>query len=421
MESTVGSQINLLSEISQDIFFRYDINSKTMYISDSIAEKLGLKKIYFPMPEAFIKEHVYIKDQEKALKYFNGENIANVRFRLKIKDGKINWYQGILTALNNSNKVVEGYFRDVNYEVELEQEKERLKAINVIQNCLLKVPNKKEAFKFLGYLSTFLQSDQIFIAMYEPDLKIKYTSSNNIFSENENLYLLDKKYLKHNDGISMISNMEDYQKINTFIEIPLLGSDHSIIGIMGIINAKRENVNEKMLAILASSISITMQNIIYNIELEKHVSHDLLTGVKNRNAYENYISRFDPQELSSFGIIVVDINGLKVCNDTEGHNAGDLLIQTVAKNLANMFGCENVYRFGGDEFIVVCENITRDALIKKVTLYRLNSNNVSASLGYSFRESNISITEMQIEADKKMYLEKNRFYQERANSVARKN
>ena len=298
--------------------------------------------------------------------------------------------------------------------------------LSVIQNCMLMAPNNtNESFKFLDYLTSFFEASQGFIALYDPDLEMKFTSNHvvtdNIFSDKEKMYLLDKKYLKHTNSSHLISDLEEFNDVDTFVEVPLFGSDGSTMGILGIVNAKKEKINEKLLIILSSSLSLTMQNLLYNLELEKHSTRDLLTGVKNRNAYETYLYKFNPELLNSLGLIVVDINGLKVCNDTAGHNAGDLLIQTVASGLANVFGNDNVYRFGGDEFVVVCENIKEDFLKQKIELFRFSLSNASVSLGYAFDRSTISIKDMQNEADAKMYLDKEKFYQEHSEFNARKN
>jgi hypothetical protein len=69
--------------------------------------------------------------------------------------------------------------------------------------------------------------------------------------------------------------------------------------------------------------------------------NDIMTGVLNRRAFETLQKMFDPS--ISYGYIMCDINGLKVANDTMGHEAGDELIKGVAACLSDVFGDENVY------------------------------------------------------------------------------
>lgn len=54
--------------------------------------------------------------------------------------------------------------------------------------------------------------------------------------------------------------------------------------------------------------------------------------------------------------MLIDLNGLKKVNDEYGHEAGDFLIQKVAKNISKVF-YGNIYRIGGDEFVVISTEI----------------------------------------------------------------
>lgn len=86
---------------------------------------------------------------------------------------------------------------------------------------------------------------------------------------------------------------------------------------------------------------------------------DSLTGVKSRLAYVNAVADID-QRISeggiSFGVIVLDANGLKNVNDQYGHDAGDAFIRHIAQILCDVFAHSPVFRFGGDEFVVILEN-----------------------------------------------------------------
>ena len=102
-----------------------------------------------------------------------------------------------------------------------------------------------------------------------------------------------------------------------------------------------------------------------NIQKMKIMSStDLLTGVYNRNAMNNRIS----DDISGttpitkpFGVCFVDVNGLKTINDTEGHLAGDNLLKDAASTL-NELSSDNIeiYRVGGDEFLVIATDMKRD-------------------------------------------------------------
>ncbi|MDD5941092.1 GGDEF domain-containing protein [Fibrobacter sp.] len=98
-------------------------------------------------------------------------------------------------------------------------------------------------------------------------------------------------------------------------------------------------------------------------QLEILSSVDMLTGVKNRNAMNNLVSRIVTGKLPApkrFGVVFADVNGLKPVNDNEGHEAGDNLLKRAARVLKEAFEGYDVFRAGGDEFVVVAQDIGRD-------------------------------------------------------------
>lgn len=84
---------------------------------------------------------------------------------------------------------------------------------------------------------------------------------------------------------------------------------------------------------------------------------DPLTGVKNKHAYVEMEEQIDrsigENKMEDFAIVVCDLNGLKKINDTYGHDAGDKYIVDSAETIKKFFGDEELYRFGGDEFVVI--------------------------------------------------------------------
>ena len=86
---------------------------------------------------------------------------------------------------------------------------------------------------------------------------------------------------------------------------------------------------------------------------------DQLTGVKNTHAYVEAEKKVDDRisagELKEFGVIFFDLNGLKMTNDTKGHEAGDQLIQDACRLICRKFKHSPIYRIGGDEFVAMLE------------------------------------------------------------------
>ncbi len=86
---------------------------------------------------------------------------------------------------------------------------------------------------------------------------------------------------------------------------------------------------------------------------------DALTGLRNKRAYEVDIVRLEHEiqdGVARFGIAMVDLNYLKTLNDSYGHDKGDVAIQQTARLICYSFKHSPVYRFGGDEFVIILEH-----------------------------------------------------------------
>ena len=84
---------------------------------------------------------------------------------------------------------------------------------------------------------------------------------------------------------------------------------------------------------------------------------DSLTGTRNKTAYQEFErdlqKDIDGRTAEPFGILICDLNDLKLINDTQGHKAGDEYIQTACRLICRMFAHSPVFRVGGDEFTVI--------------------------------------------------------------------
>ncbi len=141
-------------------------------------------------------------------------------------------------------------------------------------------------------------------------------------------------------------------------------------------------------------------------------SIDSLTGLFNRYSYNVMINKLISNHPKSLAIVFVDINGLKEVNDNLGHECGDRLI-TNASNILKRIFINNIYRVGGDEFIILEDNITLEDIENKVktlkTIIKYDTS-VSLSLGYSISKNTDELNDKINEAEKNMYKEKNLYY-----------
>lgn len=121
--------------------------------------------------------------------------------------------------------------------------------------------------------------------------------------------------------------------------------------------------------IFEKGIMIGIQGIIRNIDdkvklqrkLEYQANHDSLTGVYNRDYFERMMKQFDQKEDRSVGIILCDMDDLKLINDQYGHKKGDEVIKVIGQ-LLNQFSSPyvTVTRVGGDEFTIIIEGNEQD-------------------------------------------------------------
>ncbi len=121
-------------------------------------------------------------------------------------------------------------------------------------------------------------------------------------------------------------------------------------------------------------------------ELKTQIAHvhvqafqDGLTGVKSKHAYLEVESVLDEKisegSLRELAIVVCDVNGLKVINDTLGHKAGDEYIRKACRMICDIFAHSPVYRVGGDEFVVVLTG--RDYENRRALMYKLHKRSSS--------------------------------------------
>ncbi|SDA11607.1 diguanylate cyclase (GGDEF) domain-containing protein [Ruminococcus sp. YE71] len=149
--------------------------------------------------------------------------------------------------------------------------------------------------------------------------------------------------------------------------------------------------------------------------LELLSSVDMLTEVSNRNAMNNRVDailRTDDRP-AAMGVVFADLNGLKTVNDIQGHDAGDKLLKCAAGILKIAFGDYEIYRAGGDEFVVFCPDITEAELESRTAELKAladDTHDVSFAAGAVRFDGDYDICKAMQAADAKMYEDKKSYY-----------
>ncbi|HBN13965.1 MAG TPA: diguanylate cyclase, partial [Pseudohongiella sp.] len=102
----------------------------------------------------------------------------------------------------------------------------------------------------------------------------------------------------------------------------------------------------------------------YQSRLEQMATTDQLTGVANRHLFESifeHMSKSLPRYARPVSLITIDIDHFKQVNDTHGHNAGDMVLQSVATVIKeNIRDSDSLCRWGGEEFVLLLDHCTAD-------------------------------------------------------------
>ena len=153
------------------------------------------------------------------------------------------------------------------------------------------------------------------------------------------------------------------------------------------------------------------------------VGTDALTHVKSISAYTDKVTEIsdnmDALYPNGFAVVMCDINGLKVINDTLGHDAGDTYIKNNCKIICDVFNHSPVYRIGGDEFVVILQNSDyqyresrmrelRNKLAKAERIASIEEGKASLSAGLAVYDpqTDLSVSEVVKKADTEMYKQK---------------
>ncbi|MCK9444987.1 MAG: EAL domain-containing protein [Tissierellaceae bacterium] len=175
---------------------------------------------------------------------------------------------------------------------------------------------------------------------------------------------------------SIAVNEKEYllkQNTQSVIAVPVEEKD-KVIGLLGFdsVGSPREWTEQhiSLLKILANVLSNGLSKVNTEKKIEYMAYFDHLTGLPNRILFEDRLEQaiqLAKRNAKFLGVMFMDLDGFKVVNDTMGHSGGDKLLKAVARGLVSVLRkTDTVARFGGDEFMILINNIDEQKYVEVV-------------------------------------------------------
>jgi diguanylate cyclase (GGDEF)-like protein len=148
---------------------------------------------------------------------------------------------------------------------------------------------------------------------------------------------------------------------------PICDGRGDVIGTFAFYFRDKRGPNDYEKAVVDTCVhlcAIAIERNEWLLEHERRANIDVLTGLANRASFGAALSHLSCLEPGSWALLVVDLDNLKIINDTFGHLAGDDFLRVVATRISAMVFPDPVFRLGGDEFIVLVQSPGSLARIK---------------------------------------------------------
>lgn len=288
------------------------------------------------------------------------------------------------------------------------------------------VPNTSDGLRLVA----FGEADALIVEIMSASAGIEHDKITNLMVNTEIAYDSNLSIATRNDwpvlgailnkGLAQISKSEKQDILNKWVPIQRKGIVENrffwmILGAILIIlsfiiitivvwnRLLQKAVQEKTEELINKNEQLyrTKKQLLEEIEERKkseaHIKfkshHDELTGLYNRTYYSEQLEHFERTQKIPLSIVLGDLNGLKITNDTLGHEVGDRLLIKIAEILkANCDEKDIVARIGGDEFVILMPDgtdIMAQALCKRIKTAcdeaKMDPIKLSVALGHSER------------------------------------
>lgn len=317
-----------------------------------------------------------------------------------------------------------------------EQIRQRLEIATVLNSCVGKLNSDTDIDvginNLLATVNGYFQADRTYVFEIDPDRDVlintfEYICGQEVSAQMDNLQEVPVSVIKvwmqnFRQGRSYyMSDLEQErgqpsyemlkaQQVWRLLAVPLMKGG-AMVGFLGVDNPRAHYDDATLLASIQFFVTNSLDRKKQQAYLEKLSYRDMLTGLYNRNRYIERLEAYKQVQDQQIGAIYIDLNGLKKVNDEQGHRAGDELIVRAAGTIAGIFA-EDAYRVGGDEFVVILLDVSREDFARKTEQLRrqMQENSVDASIGGVWQASTENLEDLLRRADENMYREKKRYY-----------
>ncbi len=395
----------LLDNVPYSMWLR-SIDGRFLFVNKYYADSLNLDKAdvigktlqeLYPKDLAIEYESNYEEVlQENKPKLFSGyqDDIFLECYLAPIKvDENIEFFIGILQDQTERKK----------YEEEITKQKELLQTIiDTIPDCIFhKDINGKYLDCNVAFSNEYYKQDRKkIIGKSDRELK-SMLKADDLLNKNsivDEIVKLDNKVIKNKkkECSKLKIKYNEKTKYMESIKVPIINKKGDVSSIVGI----SRNVTD---------------NVALEKKLKKMSYKDKLTGLYNRAYFDEKLKELANNKDLPLSLIMGDVNGLKIVNDTIGHLKGDELLVSISKVIKNSCRKEDfVFRWGGDEICIILPKTTKEEaqnicnrIKNNCKEYSTGNIPLSISLGTSTKvDITKDINEVLMEAEDKAYREK---------------
>ena len=341
-------ELRQLTDNMLDTVIKTDDQGRIQYSSISWSRSLKGTLGYEPenLMRISIFDLVHPDDRDAAITAFHmglSTGTGRMEFRIRHADGHYLWMESVGKALLDDQGRVIGVIlgnRDIS---ERKQAEERLRRT---------ASELQTVFRALPDLYFRLSADGAF-------LDVQAGQSCDLFIPKE--VLLGKRI----QDVSFKFGQLFQQAIDQVLQKRTLVIIEYTITISG----NKKFFEARFLPLLEDQVVVVVRNITERKQAEERLKylsfHDMLTGIYNRSYFEEELKRLDTKRQTPLSIIMGDVNGLKIVNDTFGHQAGDKLLIDAAAILKDICRKEDIVcRFGGDEFAILLPKTKKETALR---------------------------------------------------------